>query len=167
MVHCAPIVDRSTCQSGIKHKTMTHRCRDYPKRPMYSIRKRAVMESTKLPNRAWAVGIYLFTTNIKGVSSMISRRELGIGQRAALFMLARLRKAAEIGTATFCGPVEADETYMGGKMPKAKREALTAARSGRKNSRRRDQGPAHETRLREGGPGYEVGNDISVHHGTR
>ena len=28
-------------------------------------------------------------------------RELGIGQKAAWFMLARLRKAAEIGTGTF------------------------------------------------------------------
>ena len=56
-------------QSGIKHKTMTHRCRDCPKRPMFSIRKGTVMESTKLPYRVWAVGIYLFTTNIKGISS--------------------------------------------------------------------------------------------------
>ena len=53
-------------QSGIMHKTMTHRCRDCPKRPMFSIRKGTVMESTKLPYRVWAVGIYLFTTNIKG-----------------------------------------------------------------------------------------------------
>ena len=69
------------------------------------------MESTKLPYRVWAVGIDLFTTNIKGISSMKLHRELGIGQKAAWFMLARLRKAAEIGTGTFQGPVEADETY--------------------------------------------------------
>ena len=115
-------------QSGIKHKTMTHRCRDCPKRPMFSIRKGTVMESTKLPYRVWAVGIYLFTTNIKGISSMKLHRELGIGQKAAWFMLARLRKAAEIGTGTFQGPVEADETYRGGKrknLPKAKRKQLT------------------------------------------
>ena len=115
-------------QSGIKHKTMTHRCRDCPKRPMFSVRKGTVMESTKLPYRAWAVGIYLFTTNIKGVSSMKLHRELGIGQKAAWFMLARLRKAVEIDTATFHGPVEADETYMGGKrrnVSKVKRQVLT------------------------------------------
>ncbi len=115
-------------QSGIKHKTMSHRCRDCPKRPMFSIRKGTVMESTKLPYRVWAVGIYLFTTNIKGVSSMKLHRELGIGQKAAWFMLARLRKAAEIGASTFQGPVEVDETYMGGKrrnMHKSKRKALT------------------------------------------
>ena len=102
-------------QCGIKHKTMTHRCRDCPKRPMFSIRKGTVMEGTKLPFRAWAVAIYLFTTNIKGISSMRLHRELGIGQKAAWFMLARLRKAAAIGTETFHGPVEVDEVYMGGK----------------------------------------------------
>ena len=115
-------------QSGIKHKTMTHRCRECPKRPMFSVRKGSVMESTKLPYRAWAVGIYLFTTNIKGISSMRLHRELGIGQKAAWFMLARLRKAAEMQAGTFSGPVEADESYFGGKrknMPKAKRKQLT------------------------------------------
>jgi len=120
-------------QSGIKHKTMTHRCRDCPKRPMFSIRKGTVMESTKLPYRAWAVGIYLFTTNIKGISSMRLHRELGIGQKAAWFMLARLRKAAAIGTETFHGPVEVDEVYMGGKrrnMSNAKRKALAGTGRG-------------------------------------
>ena len=115
-------------QSGIKHKTMTHRCRECPKRPMFSVRKGSVMESTKLPYRAWAIAIYLFTTNIKGISSMRLHRELGIGQKAAWFLLARLRKAAEIHAGTFAGPVEADESYFGGKrknMPKAKRKKLT------------------------------------------
>ena len=115
-------------QSGIKHKTMTHRCRDCPKWPMFSVRKGTVMESTKLPYRVWAVGIYLFTTNIKGVSSMRLHRELGIGQKAAWFMLHRLRKAVELGGGVFQGPVEVDETYVGGRrrnMSKAKRKELT------------------------------------------
>ena len=42
-------------------------------------------------------------------------RELGIGQKAAWFMLARLRKAYEIEVGPFAGPVEVDETYIGGK----------------------------------------------------
>ena len=85
------------------------------------------MESSKLPYRVWAIGIYLFTTNLKGVSSMKLHRALGIGQKAAWFMLYRLRKAAETGSGLFSGPVEADETYMGGKrknMSNAKRKAL-------------------------------------------
>ena len=49
---------------------MTHRCRDCPKKPLLSLRKGTIMERSKLPRRAWAVGIYLFTTNLKGISSM-------------------------------------------------------------------------------------------------
>ena len=115
-------------QSGIKHKTMTHRCRDCPDRRMFTVRVGSVMEATKMKYRVWAIGIYLYTTNIKGVSSMRLHRELGIGQKAAWFMLHRLRKAAEMETGPFSGPIEVDETYVGGKrknMHNAKRKHLT------------------------------------------
>ena len=105
-------------QSGIKHKTMTHRCRECmtgKSKTMFTVRIGTVMENTRMPYRAWAVGIYLFTTNIKGVSSMRLHRELGISQKAAWFMLHRLRLALEAETGPFAGPVEADETYVGGK----------------------------------------------------
>ena len=49
-------------------------------------------------------------------------------------MLHRLRKAAESGSGTFSGPVEADETYIGGKrnnMSNAKRRELADAGVGR------------------------------------
>ena len=102
-------------QSNIKHKTMTHRCRDCEGKPMFSIKTGTVMEGSNLKYRVWAVGIYLFTTNIKGVSSMKLHRELGIGQKAAWFMLHRLRKVFEAETGPFVGPVEVDETFIGGK----------------------------------------------------
>ena len=55
-------------------------------------------------------------------------RELGISQKSAWFMLHRLRKAAETGVGPFAGPVEVDETYMGGKrknMSTKRRKKLT------------------------------------------
>ena len=105
-------------QSEIAHKTMTHRCRDCyagKSKTMFSIKTGTVMEGSNLKYRAWAVGIYLFTTNIKGVSSMRLHRELGISQKATWFMLHRLRLAFEAETAPFAGPVEADETFVGGR----------------------------------------------------
>ena len=109
--HCGSV----NVQSNIKHKTMTHRCRDCEGKPMFSLKTGTVMEGSNLKYRVWAVGIYLFTTNIKGISSMKLHRELGIGQKAAWFMLHRLRKAFEAEVGPFAGPVEVDETYIGGK----------------------------------------------------
>ena len=65
----------------------------------------------------WAIAIYLCLTSLKSVSSMKLHRDLGISQKSAWFMLHRLRQAwADNGdNGRFDGPVEVDETYMGGK----------------------------------------------------
>ncbi len=94
---------------------------------MFTLKMGTVMESSKLPYRVWAIGIYLFATSLKGVSSMKLHRELGITQKAAWCMLHRLRKTKASGAGWFSGPVEVDETHMGGKrasMSNAKRREL-------------------------------------------
>ena len=72
------------------------------------------MEGSNLYCRVWPIAMYLFATNIKGISSMRLHRELGIGQKAAWFMLHRLRKVFEAHVSLFDSPVEVDETYIGG-----------------------------------------------------
>ncbi|MDE0306622.1 MAG: transposase [Albidovulum sp.] len=67
-------------QRGIEHQAMTHRCRDCVGKPMFSVKTGTVMEGSQIKQRHWAVAIYLFTTNLKGVSSMRLHRELGIGK---------------------------------------------------------------------------------------
>ena len=122
--HC-PKCGSVKIKVGVPHPSMTHRCNDC--KAMFTVKVGTVMEGSKLPYRAWAVGIYLFTTNLKGISSMKLHRELKIGQKAAWFMLARLRKAYEAEIGPFTGPIEVDETHIGGKrrnMPKAKRRTL-------------------------------------------
>ena len=55
------------------------------------------------------------TTNLKGVSSMKLHRDLGIGQKAAWHLAHRIRTAWESDNGLFAGPVEVDETYVGGR----------------------------------------------------
>ena len=82
---------------------------------MFSLRTGTVMQSSKLGYRIWAIGAYLVLTSLTGVSSMKLHRDLGITQKSAWHLAHRLRKALEWNHDPFSGPVEIDETYIGGK----------------------------------------------------
>ena len=111
--HC-PYCGSFNVQSNIKHRSMTHRCRDCPKRRMFSLKTGTVMQSSPLGYRVWAIAIYLFTTNLKSVSSMKLHRDLNICQKSAWFLAHRLRESWKETGMPFLGPVEVDETGMGG-----------------------------------------------------
>ena len=85
-------------------------CRSY-----FSVKLGTVMQGSKLPMHKWAIAIYLATTNLKGISSMKLHRDLKIRQASAWHMMHRIRKAMQGGDPLFNGPVEVDETYIGGK----------------------------------------------------
>ena len=72
-------------------------------------------EGSNFDYKVWAIGIYLFTSNIKSISSMRTHRVIGIDQKAAWIMLHRLRKAYEAEVGQFAGPVDVDETFMVGR----------------------------------------------------
>ena len=126
--HC-PHCGSLNVQTGTAHKSMTHRCRDCPDKPRFSLKTGTILESTKLGYRTWAIAVYMLITNLKGVSSMKLHRDLKITQKSAWHLMHRLRKSFDTsGLECFLGPIEVDETYIGGKrknMPKAKRKALT------------------------------------------
>ena len=98
-------------------------------RRRFSVTSGTALERTRMPLQKWAIAIYQYVTNLKGVSSMKLHRDLGITQKSAWYVLHRLRLAFdEDGPELLLGPVEVDETYMGGKrknMSKAKRATLT------------------------------------------
>ncbi len=102
-------------QAGIKHRSMTHRCRDCPRKPMFTLRTGTPLEGSKVGYRKWAFAIYLLTTGLKGTSSLKLHRDIGVTQKTAWFMMHRLRTALTAKPRGFTGPVEADETYVGGK----------------------------------------------------
>ena len=96
------------------HNNMPYRCSDC--RGYFSVKTGTVMHKSHIPLRKWVFAIYLHLTSIKGVSSMKLHRDIGVSQPAAWFMLQRIREAWNSGDLEqFVGPVEVDETYMGGR----------------------------------------------------
>ncbi|MYA87044.1 MAG: IS1595 family transposase [Boseongicola sp. SB0662_bin_57] len=102
----------SVVKSG---KPMPYHCKDC--RSYFSVKTNTPMQASNIPMRKWAIGIYLCITSLKSVSSMKLHRDLGISQKAAWFMMMRIREAwaCDEDSGPFDGPVEFDETYMGGK----------------------------------------------------
>ena len=103
-------------QTGAAHKTMPYRCRAADCRKRFSTKTGTVLEASNIGYRLWAIAICLVLTNLKGISSMKLHRDLGVTQSTAWFMLHRIREAwADPAAAPFAGPVEVDETFVGGK----------------------------------------------------
>ena len=83
-------------------------------RSNYSVRTETVMHRSKIPLRKWTIAIYLWATSLKGASSMKLHRDLNITQKSACFMAQRLREVWTQMGGSMAGPVEANETYIGG-----------------------------------------------------
>ena len=94
-------------------KPQRFHCRDC--RRYFSIKTGTVLQDSNIRLSRWAIAFYLYSTNLKGVSSMKLHRDLGITQKSAWHMAHRIREAWDVTAERFAGPVEADETYVGGK----------------------------------------------------
>ena len=110
---CCAYCDSDNIKDNCKHATMPYRCRDCKKR--FSAKTNTVMHASNVGYQKWAIAVYLMTTSLKGVSSMKLHRDIGVTQRTAWHMLHRIRLGWEVGSDTFDGEVEADETFVGGK----------------------------------------------------
>lgn len=113
---CCPREDcgSDNVQVGTTHPSMPFRCRAC--RRFFSVKTGTVMQSSKLGAQIWVIALYLMNTGIKGVSSMKLHRDLGITQKAAWHLLQRIREVwNDINELPqFMGPVQADETWLGG-----------------------------------------------------
>ena len=111
-VECAS--DRiHTCKPTARRKTPTYHGNDCKKD--FTVKTGTIMHDSRLPLSKWALAFYLFSTHLKGVSSMKLHRDLGITQKSAWYMAHRIRETWDDSAEQFAGPVEADETYIGGK----------------------------------------------------
>ena len=125
--HCPHCGCTDTFENPKSEPSRPYRCKGCHQH--FSVRLGTILEGSPLPFRKWVLAIYLHMTSLKGVSSMKLHRDIGVTQKTAWFMLQRIREAFkrdDDDEPPMGGPVEVDETFVGGKrrnMSNAKRKA--------------------------------------------
>lgn len=111
--HC-PACGSLNTKTVPNEKPMPYHCGDC--RKYFSVKTGTVMQSSKIGLQKWVIAMYLMSTSLKGVSSMKLHRDLGVTQKTAWFMAQKIREGWLAGQDDdkMDGPVEVDETYIGG-----------------------------------------------------
>lgn len=83
----------------------------------FTVTKGTIFEDSKIPLQMWIEVMYRMCSSKKGISAYQIMREYGLSYESAWFMCHRIRWAmTERGGSLLSGTVEADETYVGGKL---------------------------------------------------
>lgn len=95
----------------------TWTCSSHHAKREFSIKVGTMMEDSPIGLDKWLVATWMLTNCKNGVSSYEIARDVRVSQKAAWFMLHRIRLAMqdEWFGSKFGGEVEADETFIGGK----------------------------------------------------
>src|SRR5436190_11687695 len=92
----------------------------------FSVKAGTIFHDSHLPLWKWFVATYLICESKKGMSANQLKRTLGVSYKTAWYLCHRIRSAMTQDGAPLTGIVEADETYLGGKVrnkTRAQREA--------------------------------------------
>ncbi|MHB8771132.1 MAG: IS1595 family transposase [Syntrophales bacterium] len=112
--HCGNS-DRVGKMNGKSTRIGTYKC--YTCRKPFTVKVGTIFEDSHVPLRLWLQAIYLMCASKKGISANQLHRTLGVTLKTAWFMMHRVRFAMDQRPdSPFCGPVEIDETYIGGKL---------------------------------------------------
>lgn len=86
-------------------------------RRQFSVTKGTIFEDSKIPLRTWILVMYRMGSSKKGLSAHQVHREFGLSYESAWFLCHRVRYAMREKKPTkLRGVIEADETYVGGKL---------------------------------------------------
>jgi hypothetical protein len=126
-----------TCGSTAVSFVSTRRvwtCREDHPRKQFSAKVGTIFEDSPIGLDKWMAAMWLIASCKNGVSSYEIARALGVTQKTAWFMLHRLRLAMQSGSLDkLRGRVEADETFVGGKvrnMHRSKRLRVMGSKRG-------------------------------------
>lgn len=101
-------------QNGQRQANFRWRCKECKKQ--YTARTGTVFEDSRIELRHWCYAFWRAATSKKGVSALEIHRQTGVSYKSALFMLHRIRFAmGDSASELLKGPVEVDETFVGGK----------------------------------------------------
>jgi transposase-like protein len=93
-------------------------CRDCGKQ--YSVKVNTIFEDSAIRLDKWLTAMWMLANCKNGVSSYEIHRSIGVTQKSAWFMLQRIRLAMKnksvLKLGSGGGPVEMDETFIGGKL---------------------------------------------------
>jgi transposase-like protein len=103
-------------RTGAMSERRVWRCREC--RRQFSAITGTVFHGTKVPLRTWVLVVFEMAASKNGVSAREVERKHGVCPRTAWFMMHRIREAmAERGPVqAMAGVVQADETFIGGKV---------------------------------------------------
>jgi transposase-like protein len=86
-------------------------------RYQFSVRVGTLFHDSKLPLWKWFLAVYMMGESKKSISANQLKRMLGISYKTAWYLCHRIRAAMkDEGAELLTGIVEADETFVGGKM---------------------------------------------------
>lgn len=109
-----PRVGCGSAQVAYMEKHRRWYCNDCKRQ--FSAKVGTIFEDSPIGLDKWLPAIWLIASNRNGISSYEIARALNVTQKTAWFILHRIREAmSDKDLEPFRGPVEADETYLGGK----------------------------------------------------
>lgn len=103
-------------------------------RYQFSVRVGTLFHDSKLPLWKWFLAAYVMGESKKGVSALQLSRMLGVSPKTGWYLCHRIRASMhDEDAAKLLGVVEADETYVGGKLPRGHRSRKEVAATRRDN----------------------------------
>lgn len=124
-------------------------CGSHHERRQFTLKTGTIFEDSPLGLDKWLAAMWLIVNSKNGISSWEVSRSIGVTQKSAWFMMHRLREVLEPrqdGTkmgGSDSGPVEVDETFVGGKIRDMHRSKVRSKYLGQTSTGNLCQGHRH------------------------